>query len=114
MKAFFLLVFSSLITISSQSNASDNCNNLKTQLEMNACAANEYQREDAKLNEYYKALAGKLGPSEKKGLKLLSEHGSSFEICNVSLKRPDTKVVQFGRWSGRAVLRKLRNNAMRI
>jgi uncharacterized protein YecT (DUF1311 family) len=69
MKAFFLLVFSSLITISSQSNASDNCNNLKTQLEMNACAANEYQREDAKLNEYYKELAGKLGPSEKERLK---------------------------------------------
>jgi uncharacterized protein YecT (DUF1311 family) len=69
MKAFFLLVFSSLITISSQSNASDNCNNLKTQLEMNACAANEYQRDDAKLNEYYKELAEKLGPSEKERLK---------------------------------------------
>jgi uncharacterized protein YecT (DUF1311 family) len=69
MKAFSLLVFSSLITISSQSNASDNCNNLKTQLEMNACAANEYQRDDAKLNEYYKELAEKLGPSEKERLK---------------------------------------------
>lgn len=86
MKAFFLLVFSSLITISSQSNASDNCNNLKTQLEMNACAANEYQREDAKLNEYYKELAGKLGPSEKERLKAAQRAWIKFRDLQCELE----------------------------
>ena len=89
MKAFFLLVFSSLMTISSQSNASDNCNNLKTQLEMNACAANEYQREDAKLNEYYKELAGKLGPSEKERLK-----AGSVTFCVGTESGPNARSVR--------------------
>ena len=86
MKAFFLLVFSSLITISSQSNASDNCNNLKTQLEMNACAANEYQRDDAKLNEYYKELAEKLGPSEKERLKAAQRAWIKFRDLQCELE----------------------------
>jgi uncharacterized protein YecT (DUF1311 family) len=69
MKALYLLVFFTLTAISVQSHAADNCNNLKIQIEMNACAAKQYQREDVRLNKYYKDLVGKLGPSEKERLK---------------------------------------------
>ncbi len=69
MKAPYLLVFPMLITISVQIQATENCNNLKTQLEMNVCSAKEYQREDTRLNKNYKELVGKLGSSERKKLK---------------------------------------------
>lgn len=71
MKAPYLLIFPMLITTSVQIHAAENCNNLKTQIEMNVCSAEEYQREDAKLNKNYKELIGKLGPSERKKLKVV-------------------------------------------
>jgi len=86
MKALYLLVFSMLIAISVQSHAADNCNNLNTQLEMNACAAKEYQSEDAKLNKYYKELIRKVGASEKQKLKATQRAWIKFRDLQCELE----------------------------
>jgi uncharacterized protein YecT (DUF1311 family) len=83
---------------------------------MNACAANEYQREDAKLNEYYKALAGKLGPSEKERLKAAQRAWIKFRDlqCELEASRYEGGSIQpLVRSSCLAQVTKQRNEDLR-
>jgi uncharacterized protein YecT (DUF1311 family) len=45
------------------------CGDLKTQLEMNECAKNEYEKRDHKLNELYNLVVSKLDKEDRDKLK---------------------------------------------
>lgn len=49
--------------------AADNCKNPQSQLAMNTCAAKDYEREDARLNQNYRELVAKLDAERKSQLK---------------------------------------------
>jgi len=61
-----LVVASSLYT---SAFANEDCKNPQSQLAMNTCAAKDYEREDARLNQNYKELVAKLDAERKSQLK---------------------------------------------
>ena len=117
MKSSYLLIFLTLITTSVQIHASESCNNLKTQLEMNVCWAQEYQREDTKLNKNYKELVGKLGPSGKQRLKAVQLSWIKFRDlqCDFEASKYDGGSIQpLVRSSCLTRMTKQRNKDLRI
>lgn len=57
-KCSLYAAFALALCIASSAHAATDCDNAMTQGDMNACAAADYRREDAKLNSLYKQVVG--------------------------------------------------------
>lgn len=68
-KAHFLLQFIVASSIFTSALAAENCKNPQNQYALNICAAQDYEREDTRLNKNYKDLVAKLDTEQKIKLK---------------------------------------------
>lgn len=68
-KSSVSIFFSIGLMVTGVASAADDCKNPQTQMAMNVCSAQDYEREDSKLNKNYKALIAKLETKDKEKLK---------------------------------------------
>jgi uncharacterized protein YecT (DUF1311 family) len=105
LKSIIQIILASIVLASAPSHAAIDCDNATNQGDMNACAAQAFKREDARLNVLYKKLSGLSDKAEVAKLKQIQLAWLKFRDLHCQYEE--------GRYEGGSMAPLVGNNCLR-